>query len=411
MPRPHLLLVGTGARPFRDYLLESIAPEYRIHLFTATEPSWEKRYLDDSTVLASLLDPAELVAAARRLHADDPLDGVLSWDEALVHATAAVTDALGLTGPTADAVLNCRDKHRTRSALAAAGVPQPVSVLVPDLDAALAAAERIGYPVVLKPRALAASLGVVLVRDAGELRAAFTLAADTTVPGAPEHDEHVLVEEFADGAEISVDSAIVRGEVRPFCLARKELGYPPYFEEVGHRVAGDDPLLHDPAVRDVLQRAHAAVGFTDGMTHTELRLGRAGSAVAPKVIEINARLGGDLVPYLGLRATGVDPGLVAAAIACGRPPATTGFRSRSAAVRFGYVAEETTVDEVVVDESVLLPAVDRIEVLAVPGRSYAPPPQGTAFGRIALVTAAADTAAECAAGVESGLRALRVIAR
>ena len=407
MPRPHLLLVGTGARPFREYLLESIAAEYRIHLFTAAEPNWEKRYLDDSTVLASLLDPAELVAAARRLHADDPLDGVLCWDEALVHATAAVTDALGLTGPSAEAVLNCRDKHRTRSALAAAGVAQPASALVPDVDAALAAAERIGYPVVLKPRALAASLGVVLVRDAGALRAAFTLAADTTVPGAPEHDQRVLVEEFADGPEISVDSAIVRGTVRPFCLAHKELGYPPYFEEVGHRVAGDDPLLHDPAVCDVLQRAHAAVGFTDGMTHTELRL----TASGPKVIEINARIGGDLIPYLGLRATGVDPGLVAAAIACGRLPATIGCRSGSAAVRFCYVAEETTVDEVVVDESGLVPAVDRIEVLAVPGRSYSPPPRGTAFGRIALVTAVADTAAECAAGVESGVRALRVVAR
>jgi biotin carboxylase len=407
MTRPHLLLVGTGARPFREYLLESIAAEYRIHLFTAAEPSWEKRYLDDSTVLPSLLDPGELVAAAHRLDDDDPVDGVLCWDEALVHATGAVTGALGLTGPSADTVLNCRDKHRTRAALAAAGVPQPESVLVPDVEAALSAAERIGYPAVLKPRALAASLGVVLVGDAAELRAAFPLAADTTVPGAPVHDERVLVEEFADGPEISVDSAVYRGAVRPFCLARKELGYPPYFEEVGHRVDGDDPLLHDPAVRDILQRAHAAVGFIDGMTHTELRL----TASGPKVIEINARIGGDLIPYLGLRATGVDPGLVAAAIACGRPPATIGDRCRHGAVRFCYVDRETTVADVVVDESGLTPTVDRVEVLAVPGHTYAPPPEGTAFGRIAFVTAVAETAAACAAGVESGVRALRVAAR
>src|SRR3954464_1299407 len=116
MTRPHLLLVGTGARPFREYLLESIAAEYRIHLFTAAEPSWEKRYLDDSTVLPSLLDPVGLLAAARRLDDEDRVGGGRCWDEAFVHATAAVTDALGLTGPSAETVLNCRDKHRTRAA-------------------------------------------------------------------------------------------------------------------------------------------------------------------------------------------------------------------------------------------------------------------------------------------------------
>jgi hypothetical protein len=154
-----------------------------------------------------------------------------------------------------------------------------------------------------------------------------------------------------------------------------------------------------------MQRAHEAVGFADGMTHTELRL----TASGPKVIEINARIGGDLIPYLGLRASGVDPGLVAAAIACGRPPATIGHRSRCGAVRFCYVEQETTVAEVVVDEAGLLPAVDRVEVLATPGRTYAPPPQGTAFGRIAYVTAVADTAAASAAAIESGVAAVRAV--
>jgi biotin carboxylase len=288
-----------------------------------------------------------------------------------------------------------------------AGVPQPASVLVADVDAALEAAQRIGYPVVLKPRALAASLGVVLVRNPAELRSQFLFAAETTVPGAPAHDERVLVEEFADGPEISVDAAVSGGRVSPYCVARKELGDPPYFEEVGHRVAADDPLLSDRALSDVLDRAHAAVGFTDGMTHTELRL----TASGPKVIEINARIGGDLIPYLGLRATGIDPALAAAAIACGRPPALTPVHSRHGAVRFCYVDAETTVESVTVDESVLVAGVDRVEVLAEPGRTYAPPPAGTAFDRIAFVTAVADTAAGCAAALDAGVRALRVRGR
>jgi [lysine-biosynthesis-protein LysW]--L-2-aminoadipate ligase len=45
----------------------------------------------------------------------------------------------------------CADKIRTSLALARAGVPQPITEIAFSPDAALAAMERIGYPVVMKP--------------------------------------------------------------------------------------------------------------------------------------------------------------------------------------------------------------------------------------------------------------------
>ncbi len=402
--RPRLLLISTGARAFREYLLRSIAAEYRVHLFTTAQPTWERPYLDGATVLASTLDPDVMISAAQGIAAGDPFAGTLCWDEARILATAEIAAALRLPGPYPDVVGRCRDKHLTRAALAAAGVPQPQSVLVDTLDDALAAGERIGYPVVLKPRALAASLGVVLVRDPAELAEQFAFSRDATVPEAPHYDVTVLVEEFADGPEVSVDCAAFRGELHPICLARKEIGYPPYFEEIGHRVDAADPLLGDPTLLRILAAAHAAVGFTDGMTHTELRLTTTG----PKIIEINARIGGDLVPYLGLRTTGVDPGLAAAAIACGRRPATSPDRKLHGAVRFSYVEKETTVGSVDFDETRLPAAVDLTEVLAVSGKTYAPPPDGIVWGRIAYVTAIADDPAECAAAIAAAGEALRI---
>lgn len=402
--RPRLLLVGTGARQFREYLLRSIADHYRVHLFTTAEPTWELPYLDGATVLPSTLDAAAMTAAARRIAKGDPLAGALCWDEARILATAQIAAALRLPGPYPDVVLRCRDKHLTRDSLAAAGVPQPRSVLVGTLDDALDAAQQIGYPVVLKPRALAASLGVVLVHDAEELAEQFSYARDTTVPEAPHYDVAVLVEEFADGPEISIDCAVFRGQVHPICLARKEIGYPPYFEEIGHRVDAADPLLSDATLLQILAAAHAAVGFTDGMTHTELRL----TSTGPKIIEINARIGGDLIPYLGLRTTGIDPGLAAAAIACGLEPVTNPDRSLHGAVRFSYVDEETTVGRVRFDTTQLPTATDLTEVLAVPGKSYAPPPVGIVWGRIAYVTAIAADPAECSAALAAAGEALRI---
>lgn len=403
--RPHLLVTSTGDRRFRQYLLAGIGSRYRIHLFLAAPPVWESEYIDDATVLADTLDAEEMLEAARRLHERDPLDGVLCWDEARIIATSKIAQALGLPGSDPEVVLACRDKHLTRQRLAEAGIAQPRSIVVDTLEQARQAAAEIGYPVVLKPRAIAASLGVVLAQDEAGLLEHFAFARETMVPGALAYDElAVLVEEYADGPEISVDSAVFHGRVHPICLAHKELGYPPYFEEIGHLVDGAEPMLSDPGLIAALEQAHAALGFTDGMTHTEYRLTPSG----PKLIEVNARLGGDLIPYLGMRATGIDPGLAAAAIACGQEPDVTSDRKLFAAVRFRYVPYEMTIETIDFDQERLPEGVDMAVVHAQPGQRLAPPPSGNVWSRIAMVTAVADTAERCRAIIEQADAALVV---
>lgn len=402
-----LLVVGTGSRRYREYLLRSISTRFRIHLFLTEEPSWEREYASGWTVLQSTLDSEEMCRAARRLAAEQPIDGVLCWDEARVLATSHVAATLGLPGGDPGAVVRCRDKHLTRLALASASVAQPLSVLVGTVAEAVTAADRIGYPVVLKPRALAASLGVVKVRTPAELAGKFDFTEGSTVPEAPRYDVSVLVEEFVGGPEISVDCAVHAGAVTPLFVARKVVGYAPYFEEVGHRVNARDPLLADPRIVGILRDTHQALGFTDGMTHVELKLTEAG----PKVIEVNARLGGDLIPYLGLRATGIDPGLVAAEVACGRPPHVHPCRGLVAGVRFFYPErDDTVVTGIRFDPgpSLLPPSIDLMVTLAEPGTTVSPPPKGTLWGRIAYATAVGVDATECDGALDAAGRALRV---
>lgn len=404
--RPLLLVIGTGDRNYREYLLKSISREYRLHLFVGASPSWEHAYIQDWTVL-DLTDTRgadQMIEAARALAATTRIRGVLSWDEARVLQSAMVAEALGLPGGDPGMVMRCRDKYLTRQALEAAAVPQPRSVMVTSVDKALAVAAEIGYPVVLKPRALAASLGVVRVDSPQELGQQFSFARDTTVPGAWHYDV-VLVEEYLTGPEISVDSAVFQGQTTPMFLARKEVGYPPYFEEIGHVVDAADPMLKDPELVRIVQDTHTALGYTDGITHTELKLTPDG----PKIIEVNARLGGDLIPYLGQQSTGVQPGLAAAAIACGQPPQVVADRSLVGAVRFFYVAEnDTTVGSVRFADTGLPDALDSTAVLAKAGDVVSPPPLGTTFGRIALATAVAGSAEQCQQALDAAEAALIV---
>lgn len=405
--RPLLLLIGTGMRTYREYLLRSISTQFRVHLFNTVEPGWERRYLTDWTVLPSTVDGPAMAAAALRLNWDEPISGVLCWDEGRIHATAHVAEALGLRNGDPAVVWRLRDKAQTRAALATAGVDQPRSTPVSTVEQALAAAATIGYPVILKPRGLGASLGVVKVSDAEELRARFAFTRDTEAPDPVVYNsEHpVLVEECVCGEEISVDAVVQDGRVFPLFVARKVVGYPPYAEEVGHFVDAADPLLTDPELVKSLQATHDALGFRDGFTHTEFMLTDTG----PKLIEVNGRLGGDLIPYLGALTTGIDPGLAAAAAACGLQPDITPSRSRVAGIRFFYVEhDDTVIGSLSFDDTALPAAVDRAVAVAQPGAVVSPPPRGTVWGRIAFATVVAASVEECRQALDAAAAALQV---
>ncbi|MFJ6698013.1 ATP-grasp domain-containing protein [Streptomyces sp. NPDC091272] len=395
-----LLLVGAGSQAYREYLLRSVAKEYEVHLLAERAPLWEGPFLSGHTVL----DTTDVQAMADAVR-DIPYEAVLTWDDTRVVHTAELARLLGLPGGEPEAMLRCRDKRATREALREAGVPQARSELVTSLPQARTAAALVGYPLVLKPRALNASTGVSKVEEPAQLARLFRLARGATAPGAVEVAAgDVLVEEYLDGPEISVDAAWYEGRMHPAFVARKECGFPPYFEETGHLVDADDPLLTDPAVLDVVAAAHAAVGFTTGWTHTELRLTAAG----PKVVEINARIGGDRIPDIGRLALGIDAALVAARVACGREPDTTPDRRRVAAVRFHYPERDCIAREVVIDTAALPDPVDTAQAIALPGQELRLPPNGHVSSRYALVTTVGATQEECRSALDKASAAVRL---
>ncbi len=100
---------------------------------------------------------------------------------------------------------------------------------------------------VLKPRGMGASIGVVRAGSPAELDAAFEVAEHAGHGGSPSYEGGVLVEEMITGPEISVDGAVCDGEYRPMFVAHKQVGLAPYFEEIGHVVDAADPLLDDPS--------------------------------------------------------------------------------------------------------------------------------------------------------------------
>ncbi|MFJ9736387.1 urea carboxylase [Streptomyces sp. NPDC101171] len=160
----------------------------------------KQSYLDADLVLRAAKD-----TGAGAVH---PGYGFLSEDAGFARRCAEA--GLVFVGPTPEQLELFGAKHTARAAAQAAGVPlAPGTGLLPDVDAALAAAEEIGYPVMLKATGGGGGIGMRACRDAGDLADAWeqvqrVAAASFSSAGVflerlVESARHVEVQVFGDG--------------------------------------------------------------------------------------------------------------------------------------------------------------------------------------------------------------------
>jgi acetyl-CoA carboxylase biotin carboxylase subunit len=126
----------------------------------------------------SYLDAGLILDAARATGAAAIHPGYGFLAESARFARAVGAAGLTWVGPAPEAIEQMGDKIRARNLMAAAGVPVAPgsSAPVPDADAAVAEAARIGYPVMVKAAAGGGGIGMSAAYDDDELRQAFDTA-------------------------------------------------------------------------------------------------------------------------------------------------------------------------------------------------------------------------------------------
>ncbi|NEA37707.1 ATP-grasp domain-containing protein [Streptomyces sp. SID11385] len=393
---PLLIVVGGTDPVYRGYCVEQAAAGYPIALIDTKSPSWAHHLVADHEV-ADIHDVDSVVAAGLALAERHRVAGVVTWDEYALVPTAALVERLGVPGNAVEAMTACRDKARSRRLFAEHDVPSATSTRVTSLEQAREAALSTGFPVVLKPSSHAASIGVIRADNIEELLVAWEFASAGAGEQGPE-GSGVLVEEYLAGPEVSVECVTHQGITTALAVTRKEVGFAPYFEETGHTVDAADPLL--PEVAPVAIQAVRALGVTSGIQHVEMRL----TATGPRIIEVNARIGGDRIGTLVRLATGLDLPRIAADVACGRQPDLTRTAHTTAAIKILYppASGVLTARELSADADATCPWLHEVTWLRKVGEQVALPPAGNLdTARVGFLIVTDDTAQETRARLAS----------
>ncbi|MBE1877737.1 ATP-grasp domain-containing protein [Myceligenerans pegani] len=304
-------------------------------------------------VVAETNDDDVVVGAARDVADRHDIHGVLTTCDYYLPTVAVVAEALGLPGSPADALRTATNKHLVRAAVARAGLPDVPHAVAATWEEARAAAGALGYPVVVKPVDLNSGTAVRRVSGEAGLADAF---AEVTAPERNTRDQPLarlaLLERVLDGPEYSVEAVTRHGVTTVLGITAKsvtEVSRPVAggADAVGYVESGHDfPAPLDPATRtaitDHVTRVLGAVGYTHGISHTEVRLTTEG----PRLVELNPRQGGGYIFELVRLVTGYDPLRVLTDLALGREPAADAPSAGSAAVRFLLAPEDGFLSEI-----------------------------------------------------------------
>lgn len=220
----------------------------------------------------SIMDKDRIVDVCRKEH----VEGVVSNASDLTAEVAAyVAEQLGLNGTPYGTLMSLHDKFHVRS------LTQGVKGLEQPLFYRYAGEDKEVYPCVVKPVGGSAKRGVSFVQDAAQFTSAIEYASS--------QGSDIIVEEYIDGKELSVESLSYHGEHHVMQITDKDSSSAPHFVELGHH----QPALLSVELKDkierIIPRILANLGYTNGASHIELKY-RDNQVY---LIEVNLRGGGD----------------------------------------------------------------------------------------------------------------------
>ncbi len=240
----------------------------------------------DAFFVLDLKESGKIADFALSLKRSEGLDGVFTCATDFSYSVACAAEKCGLPSHSPKAAFAASNKAEMRRLFAEVGVPSPAfAVIMPEkAHSALEEAHTagVGFPAVVKPCDNMGARGCKKVYFPAELEHAVEDAARFSRTGT------VIIEEYLEGPEFSVEALVFDGEFHETGFADRHIYFPPYFIEMGHTIPSVLPTTEKERVLEVFKAGVKALGLSYGAVKGDIKLTSKGPAIG----EIAGRLSG-----------------------------------------------------------------------------------------------------------------------
>ena len=288
--------------------------------------------------IISTIDIPMVLEAAKK----HQIDGIMTLASDMpMRTVAAVATEMNLIGIDSDTAIKATNKAEMRKALKENNVPVPMFFSVNTKEEFYHAVQKIrdnGYRCIVKPADNSGSRGIDLLDDYEQetIDKAYEYSKKSSRSG------DLMVEEFMEGAEVSVETLSINGKCHVIQITDKLTTGAPYFVEMGHSQPSQLPNFIKERISQVAIEANKAIGIKNGPSHTEIKVTKDG----PKIVELGARLGGDnITTHLTPLSTGVDMVEACINIALGVEPEISRKYDKGSAIRY-FAADQGVIKDI-----------------------------------------------------------------
>jgi biotin carboxylase len=342
----------------------------------------------------STIDQEGICLVAREFNAD----GIITLcTDMPMRAVAYTCEKLNLNGVSQRTSLNATDKGVMIQQFEKDNIEHPSYVILRKGEDFKSIIKNLKFPLITKPTDNSGSRGVMLVKEIKELESAISYSSSYGRSG------DVIVEEYMQGPEVSVEIMVIDGEAYVIQVTDKLTTGEPHFVEIGHSQPSRLPTTTIEKIKNIAKKASISVGIKNGPAHAEIIVTEDG----PKMVEIGARMGGGCITtHLVPLSTGIDMTKASIETALGEKPDIRQKYNQGAAIRFIIPPIGKVISILGKEEAEQIPGVQLVDIQCTKGQRLEELENGTS--RIGYVIAQGKNPDEAIKICEEALKKIKI---
>ncbi len=271
-------IIIIGANNFQLPLIKKAKDmELETHVFAWEEGAVGKEYADYFYPI-SITEKEIILEKAKKIKPDAVLS--IASDLAIITVNYLASH-LGLIGNSMECTKMTTNKYLMRKRLLDHNLPCPRFTKDKQTNFA-----NIAFPLIVKPTDRSGSRGITIVEDYNKLDFAINRAQEASF------NNEVIIEEFVEGKEYSVEMISWKGEHAFLQITEKETTQAPFFvEKEQHQPANLPEELRTRTI-EIIKKALDALQVKNGASHSEIIITPNNEVY---ITEIGARMGGDYI--------------------------------------------------------------------------------------------------------------------